>query len=172
MKPITCLVGATVAVALAACQPMPIDVQVDCADWHNAFFFDEAEAPDVTRCLQAGVDPNARDENGWTPLLGAATFTANPAVIVALLDAGADPNARTEDGTTPLLGAATFAANAAVISALLDAGADPNARTEDGETPLHLAAGIGDAEVMEVLLQAGADPNARDNDGRLPGKFD
>ena len=52
MKPITCLVGATVAVALAACQPMPIDVQVDCADWNNAFFFDEAEAPDVTRCLQ------------------------------------------------------------------------------------------------------------------------
>ena len=101
MKPITCLVGATVAVALAACQPMPIDVEVDCADWNNAFFFDEAEAPDVTRCLQAGVDPNARDENGWTPLLAAATFTANPAVIVALLDAGADSNARDENGGRP-----------------------------------------------------------------------
>ena len=82
MKSITCLVAATIAVAITACQPIPIDVQVDCADWNGTFFFDAAEAPDVTRCLQSGADPNARDEDGWTPLVSAATFTSNPAVIV------------------------------------------------------------------------------------------
>ena len=100
MKPITCLVGATVAVALAACQPMPIDVQVDCADWNNAFFFDEAEAPDVTRCLQAGVDPNARTEDGETPLHLAAGI-GDAEVMEVLLQAGADPNARDNDGRLP-----------------------------------------------------------------------
>ena len=169
MKSITCLVAATIAVAITACQPIPIDVQVDCADWNDTFFFDAAEAPDVTRCLQSGADPNARDEDGWTPLVSAATFTSNPAVIVALLNAGADPNARTDDGETPLLGATAFTVNPAVIVALLDAGADPNARTDDGWTPLHWAARLTDnSAVIVALLDAGADPNARDEDGWTP----
>ena len=51
--------------------------------------------------LDAGADPNARTDDGWTPLHWAARLTDNSAVIVALLDAGADPNARDEDGWTP-----------------------------------------------------------------------
>ena len=50
--------------------------------------------------LDAGADPNAREEFGFTPLHQAAAFNVNPAVTTALLDAGADPNARAEDGQT------------------------------------------------------------------------
>ena len=74
MKPITCLVTATVLVivATAACST---GTQVEaeralrdgCADWNTSIFFRVAEVSDVTRCLQAGADPNARDNDGKLP---------------------------------------------------------------------------------------------------------
>ena len=55
------IAAAIVALALAA----PVHEQVDCTDWNTAAFFDVAEITDVTRCLQVGANPNARDDNGW-----------------------------------------------------------------------------------------------------------
>ena len=68
MKPRTCFVAAYVALGLAA----TLQAQADCADWNTEAFFLAAEVSDVTRCLQTGMDPEARSENGYTPLHWAA----------------------------------------------------------------------------------------------------
>ena len=156
MKPIICLVVATIAVVFAA----PVQAQVDCANWNTATFFEAAELSDVTRCLQAGADPNARAGNGQTPLhfvVGNGTAEA----VTTLLNAGADPNARTVVGNTPL----HFTEHAEPVAALLEAGADPNARDENGHNALHFAEY---AETVTVLLDAGSDPMVRAWNGETP----
>ena len=133
MKPITCLGAATVAMVLAA----PLHAQVDCADWNTQAFFEAAEVY-VTRCLQSGADPNARDEKGDTPLHGAARIGSAESVAM-LLEAGANPKARTEWGGTPLHIAATTWGDGEAGEVLLQAGADPAARDNDGKLPFDYA---------------------------------
>ena len=138
----------------------------DCKDWNTKDFFKIATLDDVTRCLGAGADPNARLENRYTPLHEAVRHSENPAVIAALLDAGANPNARGTDGSSALHKAATLNDNPSVITALLDAGADPNVRQSLGRSPLHLAARHTDNfEVISVLLAGGADARALASNG-------
>ena len=154
MKPIACLVGATVAVALA----VPVHAQVDCADWDTLAFFEAAAISDVTRCLQAGADPN---------VLPLAAAGGNAGAVMALLEAGANLEART-GGLTPLHLAASSGGTEAVM-ALLEAAANLEARrTEGGGTPLHLAAFNGSAETVMALLKAGANLEARDESGQTP----
>ena len=165
MKPRTCFVAVYVAFGLAA----TLHAQADCADWNTGAFFEAAEISDVTRCLQAGADPEAREENGYTPLHVAATF-GNAEVIAVLAGAGANLEARDEMGITPLH-AAVIPGNAEVIAALLQAGADLEARAESGITPLHVAAITRNAEVIAAiaaLLQAGADLEAQAEGGGTP----
>ena len=96
----------------------------DGKNWTKEEFWQQASPSDITRCLDAGADPNARGEYEMTPLHNAA-MCGNAETVKALLNAGADPNARSEDDETPL----HWAGSAEVVGALLDAGADLNART-------------------------------------------
>ena len=146
-----------------------------CDQWNTGAFFGTATVVDVTTCLTAGADVNARDEAGHTPLHGAAGISGDPAVVEVLLEAGADPNAQTEDGSTPLHWAAGLSRNPAVVEVLLVAGANLEARCELGRTPLHEAADPAfwlakneNLPVVETLLAAGANPNARDMGGSTP----
>ena len=186
------IVAATVALALA----VPAHAQVDCADWNTAAFFEAAEVSDVTRCLQMGAAPDARDKDGKSPL-HFATDNGSAEAVTALLDAGADLDVWDRSGFTPLHRAAAQgsaevvtalmdagaapnvrgetgmtplhgAGTAGAVTALLDAGADLDARAVNGMTPLHFAAENGHAEAVATLLEEGADSNVRDKDGKLP----
>ena len=136
-----------------------------CWNWDKMVLSDRYEDEDVFRCLRVGADPNARDNDGWTPLHFAAHFTASPAVVVALLDAGADPNARNDDGWTPLHQAALNNTNPDITAALLRAGADPTAKTRAaGLTPIYIANDTGKL-VIAAMLEAAMDSGANVRSG-------
>ena len=148
---------------------------VDCKKWNTKKFFRKATVEDVTACINAGADLDARDGGFWsdcskcTPLHRAAMHNENVAVIEALLKAGADVKARNKYKSTPLHRAAMHNENVAVIEALLKAGADPMARDKLKDTPLHDAARFNEnPAVIEALLKAGADLSALNDDGRTP----
>ena len=150
MKPIICLLVATVAAALAA----PAYAQIDCTDWNTKSFFEVAEVSDVTRCLQAGADLKARAEDGRTPLHLAAN-SGDGEALTALLEAGADAEARDLRGQTPLHSAAN-GGHAETVTALLEAVVEMEARDIDGMSPLHRAARNGRVAAVTTLTRGGS----------------
>lgn len=91
------MLGAAAAAWLCAA---PVTAAVSCAKWNTWAFFERASAADVSRCLRAGANVNARDAGGLTPLHFAAAKNKT-AVVDALLKAGADAGARDRIGRTP-----------------------------------------------------------------------
>ena len=83
--------------------------------------------------LQRGVNPNARDARGRTPLHYAAGM-GHLDVVTLLLEYGADINATEESEETALHWAA-LAGHLDIVRHLLEAGADPEAEEMCQETP-------------------------------------
>ena len=129
-----------------------------CEDWTSKQFFADASVEEVVACLNAGANPNARNESGATALHLAARFNPSGAVIRALVDAGADLHLRDNAGRAPVHLAAWQNPSVAVIKALIDAGADLSMPNDRGWTPLNLAARSRSEKVFEALLGAGAVP--------------
>jgi ankyrin repeat protein len=128
----------------------------------------------VKLLLAGGANPNAKGDNGSTPLLAAAANGDSESVEV-LLSAGADVNATDSKGNTALLrvlgaeryrGAQTIVEHyPVVVGALLRAKNNVNAQNKDGETALMRAVRRGNAESVRLLLGAGANTNTADNIG-------
>ncbi|HEX5183213.1 MAG TPA: DUF6438 domain-containing protein [Allosphingosinicella sp.] len=94
---------------------------------------DEAHVLDMARTLIAlGVPVDARDDLGWTALMGCGS----PELARLLLAHGADPNALGTDGETAVL--ATDDDRVALV--LLRAGANPRAKDKDGTLREHAIA--------------------------------
>lgn len=127
---------------------------------------ESASPEEVQALLNAGADPNARDSDGNTALIKAATENENHEVVKVLLAAGANPNIKAKEGGETALMWAAWRSNSKMVQALLEAGANPNAKNKSNETALMWAADyVVSSEVLKALLDAGADPNARDRDG-------
>ena len=109
-----------------------------CASFKDVeWSFDTDE--EVNAWIKAGANVNARDSFEKTPLMHAASFNENPAVIEALIKAGAKVNAKNDFGKTALMYAAWFNRNPAVIEALIKAGADVKVRDKKGKTAFDYA---------------------------------
>lgn len=127
----------------------------------------DGDHPEITRILlDAGADPNARDDRLETPLMEAAK-NASISVIPVLVASGASTDLKTEEGETALQMAARKG-NVEAVQALVDANATVAARSDNGWTPLHAAAYSGHTDVIKVLLENGVPVNVRDNEGRTP----
>jgi ankyrin repeat protein len=118
--------------------------------------------------LDKGVDVNAKDEFGRTPLHYAATKE----IAELLIAKGADVNAKDMPGFTPLHRAARFS-RYEIAKLLISKGADVNARDDDGFTPLHEAAysftgGRGPIRTVELLISKGANVNSKGESGGTP----
>jgi ankyrin repeat protein len=122
--------------------------------------------PEVVRLVIKGVEVNARDSLGMTPLLYAVTVD-KPEIVGFLLEHGADANARqllrtgektdplTRDGQT-VLHAAVSHGNAQIVQLLLVAHAQTEVPDANGSTPLDHAVLDGQVEIVRLLLAQGA----------------
>ena len=114
--------------------------------------------------LIAGADIEARDPQGYTPLI-LASYNGQAKATDLLLAQGASPDApdRTR-GNTSLMGV-DFKGYGEIADRLLDAGADPHATNKAGQTALMMAAMFGHGGIVDRLLEMDADPLAVDAAG-------
>ncbi len=101
----------------------------------------------IENLLDEGVDVNARDARGRTPLILASCRHRQTRAVQVLLDRGANVNAQDNEGMSPLMRAATCS-NAKITNNLLNHGADVHARTSEGLTALIYASLNGSTEVV------------------------
>jgi len=117
---------------------------------------EEAESGDETSVyswIHDGVDPDALDVYGYTPLLNAAALGRLNAVY-ELIRNGANVDKKGPFGLTPLHAAAQNG-NREVVSLLLKSGAEINAQNDDQDTAMHLALRTHRIEIVYMLLRSG-----------------
>jgi ankyrin repeat protein/ppGpp synthetase/RelA/SpoT-type nucleotidyltranferase len=111
----------------------------------------------VKRLLEAGADPNYKNNVRFTPL-HMASLGGHDRIVELLLEAGADGNSKDSAGMTPI-NAASQGGYDRIVERLLKGGVDPNLKDTSGMTPLHTASRTGHDSIVEQLLEAGADAN-------------
>ena len=120
----------------------------------------------VRDSLKEGINVDARDEAGQTPLYYAAS-AGQMHIAEFLISKGAEVDAKDKIGDTPLY----YAADAGwrnTAELLLNKGADVNARNQGRETPLHSAAWLGRGDVAKLLIAKGANIMAKDKWDYIP----
>ncbi len=129
----------------------------------------QSEASDVALFLQAGMDPNVRNEKGETALTFAAANSN--ADTVKVLAAKADLNLKDGADNMPLF-VALKKQKYENFDQLLNAGADPNstgtAGSTKGQTVLYVAILQNRMSNIKKLIEKGADPDKPDADGAVP----
>ncbi len=109
--------------------------------------------------LEAGMDPNALDVNGYTATMLAAE-QGNTDAVKLLLQRKASPNVQGVEGSTALMQAA-FHNRPDVVEVLLNAGADPLLKDEKGWTAFMKAVYQGHEKIVERMLPISSDQLGR-----------
>jgi ankyrin repeat protein len=123
----------------------------------------------LTAALDAGLDPNARDGDGWT-LLMQAVYWNRLHMVNLLLSRGADVHHKDRFDQTALHVVTWW--HSEVLFRMLFSATGPctmNFTNCDGWTPLHYLAVNGSAEQMAFALShPGIDVFIRNDEGRTP----
>lgn len=109
--------------------------------------------------LEKGVDVDARDQKGRTPLI-CSVINGHAETVKLLLDSGANIES-TFEGNTVLM-EAVMQNHEEIVIVLISHGADKEARNKAGHTALHIAAASSYVRVVRSLLDAGANIDAKD----------
>jgi ankyrin repeat protein len=112
----------------------------------------------VEQFPQVGIDINARNASGQTPLYLASGY-GNIEVARYLIKHGADLNCCDEGGGTTLHIAAQYG-HLNIVQLLLEHGVGVQVRNKEHATPLMLASSGGHVEVSRVLIEHQADVNS------------
>jgi ankyrin repeat protein len=114
---------------------------------------------DIGILIQKGVDLNAIDQDGNTPIIVASSI-GNKDIVDLLLTHGADVNAGATQGWTALI-SASKAGWTDIAEMLISHGANVNASFGPGYTPLMAASYSGNERLVKHLIKKGADVNRR-----------
>jgi ankyrin repeat protein len=116
-----------------------------------------------------GVNVNAKDDTGRTPLLVAA-MSARWSNVELFASKGADVNIADSTGKTPVLMAAEKG-NLTAVKTLIDRGSDVKKADASGQTVLHYLAGQRGKAVVQMIpeiIAKGGQVNAKSASGATP----
>lgn len=101
--------------------------------------------------LDHGADPNAKNEDGITPM----HLAVYPEMIELFVRRGGDIEIRSNDGRTPLLVWASEQEGFETMEALLKLGADAKAKDNSGQSAVDFARSREEEDKIELLKQHG-----------------
>ncbi len=117
----------------------------------------------VSEFLNAGINPDTRNDKGYTALILAA-YNGHAETVRALLAGGANPNLQDAKGATALAGVA-FKGDLPCARVLVEHGAAIDVPNFVGRTPLTFAVMFNRDPMVTFLLEHGANPDLRDGEG-------
>ena len=120
----------------------------------------------IEALLADGTDVNARNADGYTPILHAA-MAGNMDAVALLAERGGEAEAASGDGLTAL-GVLVMSGDVAAVDDFLSRGANADHRM-NGIPVLSLAVVAGDDAMVDLLLERGADGALESDDGATPG---
>jgi ankyrin repeat protein len=132
--------------------------------YNDATFFEKirsSHSQAVKLFLLAGMNSNAKNEIGETPLIVAAALGSDE-IVGILLENGAQVNDKDKRQSATALHAATMRGKVSTVRILLQKGADINAKGHDDLTPLMVAALAVNVELVKLLIDSGADLESKD----------
>jgi len=130
----------------------------------NDEIFTATLAGDVGRVralCEEGADVDDRNEQGWTPLMVAAS-EGDMTIADALLSRGADVNLQSKKGESSLMLASRWGHSKLFRMLLIDAEANFNLKNNDGKTALTIAQENKHTEIAN-LIESYANRNRKEN---------
>ncbi len=149
-----------------------IDIKIEDTVNNKKLFsaIDSASTKQVAKLIRAGIDINAKNEDGETPLMYAIKEHEGSIPrfeeFKLLFEAGADRSIINEKGENAFI-IAVQSGKKDVIKVFLDNGEDVNFQTADGSSALMYAKGLYRGfKVVEMIIAAGANVYLENNEGR------